>query len=67
MITIEHDSKIQEFKTLDEAMERAKQLDEFVVIKFNGLEIVGKFGVDGITSGKFTNGESYTWNKRRKN
>lgn len=46
-------------------MEWAKQLGEFVIIKFNGLEIAGKFGVDGITSGKFSNGEAYTWKKRR--
>jgi len=67
VITIEHHSKIHEFKTLDEAMEWAKQLGEFVTIKFNDLEIAGKFGVDGITSGKFPNGEPYTWKKRRRN
>lgn len=47
-------------------MEWAKQLGEFVTIKFNDLEIAGKFGVDGITSGKFPNGEPYTWKKRRR-
>ena len=67
MITIEHNSNIHEFKTLDEAMQWAKELGEFVTIKFNGLEIAGKFGVDGITSGKFSNGELYTWKKRRRN
>ena len=66
VISIEYDSKTYEFKTLDEAMDWAKQLGEFVTIKFNDLEIAGKFGVDGITSGKFSNGESYTWKKRRK-
>ena len=66
VITIEHHSKTHEFNTLDEAMEWAKQLGEFVTIKFNGLEIAGKFGVDGITSGKFPNGEPYTWKKRRR-
>lgn len=67
VITIEHNSKIHEFKTLDEAMEWAKQLGEFVTIKFNDLEIAGKFGADGITGGRFPNGEPYTWKKRRKN
>ena len=67
MITIEHNSNIHEFKTLDEAMQWAKELGEFVTIKFNGLEIAGKFGVDGVTSGKLSNGELYTWKKRRKN
>ena len=66
VITIEHHSKTYEFKTLDEAMEWAKQLGEFVTIKFNDLEIAGKFGVDSITSGKFPNGELYTWKKRRR-
>ena len=42
----------------------AKQLGEFVTIKFNGLELAGKFGVDGISGGKFPNGEPYTWKKR---
>jgi hypothetical protein len=65
VITIEHNLKTHEFKTLDEAMEWAKQLDEFVTIKFNDLEIAGKFGVDSISDGKFPNGEPYTWKKRR--
>ncbi|MBU3635324.1 hypothetical protein ICN35_07620 [Polynucleobacter sp. es-GGE-1] len=47
-------------------MEWAKQLGEFVTIKFNDLEIAGKFGVDGISGGKFSNGELYTWKKRRR-
>jgi len=66
VITIEHHSEIYEFNTLDEAMAWAKELGEFVTIKFNDLEIAGKFGVDGITSGKFPNGEPYDWKKRRK-
>ena len=66
VITIEYHSKTYEFKTLDEAMEWAKQLGEFVTIKFNDLEIAGKFGVDSIISGKFPNGEPYTWKKRRR-
>ena len=66
VITIEHHSTIYEFKTLDEAMAWAKELGEFVTIKFNDLEIAGKFGADGITSGKFPNGEPYTWKKRRR-
>lgn len=66
VITIEHNSRTYEFKTLDEAMEWAKQLGEFVTIRFNDLEIAGKFGVDGISGGKFSNGEPYTWKKRRR-
>jgi len=48
-------------------MQWAKELGEFVTIKFNDLEIAGKFGADGIDGGKFSNGELYTWKKRRKN
>jgi hypothetical protein len=66
LITIEHHSKTYEFETLDEAMEWAKQLGEFVTINFNDIEIAGKFGADGIANGKFSNGEPYTWKKRRR-
>lgn len=44
-------------------MKWAKALGEFVTIHANGLEIVGKFGADGITDGKFPNGDTYTWKK----
>ena len=44
----------------------AKELGEFVTIQFNGTEVVGKFGADGILDGKFPNGEIYTWKKRRR-
>ncbi len=66
MITIKHNSKTHEFNTLDEAMTWAKELGEFVTIQFNGMEVAGKFGADGIIDGKFRNGETYTWKKRRK-
>jgi hypothetical protein len=47
-------------------MEWAKALGEFVTIHANGLEIVGKFGADGISDGKLSNGDPYTWKKRRR-
>ncbi|HAT39840.1 MAG TPA: hypothetical protein DCW35_08360 [Polynucleobacter sp.] len=59
-MTIKHNSELHKFQTLDEAMAWAKKLGEFVTIQFNGLEIAGKFGADGITAGKFPNGEPYT-------
>lgn len=34
-------------------MEWAKQLGVFITIKFNDLDIAGKFGVGGITSDKY--------------
>jgi len=44
----------------------AKELGEFVTIQFNGLEIAGKFGANGVTDGKLSSGEAYTWKKRRR-
>ena len=44
-------------------MARAKALDEFVSITGNGVEIVGRFGVDSVQDGKTPDGVAYTWNK----
>lgn len=66
MIFIQHNSQTHEFENLEQAMEWAKQLGEFVTIHVNGLEIVGKFGSDGVSDGKLSNGEPYTWKKRRR-
>ena len=65
MIFIKHKTEVFEFENLDQAMEWAKALGEFVTIHVDGLEIVGKFGADGITDGKLSNGDPYTWKKRR--
>jgi hypothetical protein len=43
----------------------AKELDEFVTIQFDDMEVAGKFGADGIIDGKLPNGEAYKWKKRR--
>lgn len=66
VVTVKHESDIYEFETLDQAMAWAKELGEFVTIQFNGTEVVGKFGADGISDGRFPNGELYTWKKRRR-
>ena len=66
LITVKHNTEIYEFETLDHAMAWAKELGEFVTIQFNGSEVVGKFGADGIMDGKFPNGEAYRWKKRRR-
>ena len=66
MITVKHNSETHEFETLDQAMAWAKELGEFVTIQFNGSEVVGKFGADGIKEGKLPNGEAYRWKKRRR-
>lgn len=66
LVTVKHNSEIHEFETLDQAMAWAKELGEFVTIQFNGSEVVGKFGADGIKEGKLPNGEAYRWKKRRR-
>lgn len=66
MVTVKHNTDIYEFETLVQAMAWAKELGEFVTIQFNGSEVVGKFGADGIKNGKFPDGEPYTWKKRRR-
>ena len=65
-VKVKYQDEIYEFEDLDQAMIWAKEFGEFVRIEFNGMELVGKFGADGISNGKFPNGESYTWKKRRK-
>jgi hypothetical protein len=55
--------KEEQFETLELAMARAKALDEFVSITGNGVEIVGRFGVDSVQDGKTPDGVAYTWNK----
>ena len=52
-----------EFAKLDLAMDYAKQLNEFVTITGNGLEVVGRFGVDSVENGVCPDGIAYDWNK----
>jgi len=66
LITVRYNSEIHKFDTLDQAMAWAKELGEFVTIQFDGMEVVGKFGADGIEGGKLSNGAAYTWKKRRR-
>ena len=66
MITVQHNSETYEFNTLDQAMAWVKELDEFVTIHFDDMEVAGKFGADGIIDGKLPNGETYKWKKRRR-
>jgi len=60
--------KEEQFKvlTLAEAMNLAKNMNEFVTIKGKDFEIVGKFGVDSIKDGVCPDGVDYDWKKRRK-
>ena len=60
--------KEEQFKvlTLAEAMNLAKNMNEFVIIRGKDFEIVGKFGVDSIKDGVCPDGVDYDWKKRRK-
>ena len=49
--------------TLAEAMNVAKSMNEFVPIKGNDFEVVGRFGVDSVNNGKCPDGVAYDWNK----
>jgi hypothetical protein len=49
--------------TLAEAMNIAKHMNEFVIIKGRDFEVCGIFGVDSIKDGKCPDGVQYDWNK----
>jgi len=65
MIEVKSKENSKEFETLTLAMAWAKELGEFVTIRVNGMELVGKFGADSIVDGKCPDGVDYTWKKRR--
>lgn len=65
MYKVKWKEKSKEFVTLDEAMKFSKELNCFVSIEGNGMEIVGMFGADSIKDGKTPDGVDYTWMKRR--
>jgi hypothetical protein len=64
-VRIRYKCETFEFENLDLAISWAKELGEFGTIIVNGQRFVGKFGTDGISNGKLSNGEHYTWKKRR--
>ncbi len=66
MVTVKHHTETHEFETLDQAMEWAKAIGEFVTIEFNGKQVVGIFGAAGVVEGKCPDGADYSWTKRRK-
>lgn len=53
----------REFDSLDKAMSHAKVLNQFVTIKGDSFEVVGRFGVDSVKDGKCPDGVAYDWNK----
>ena len=51
--------------SLDKAMSTAKAFGQFVTIRGpDGMEFVGKFGVDSIKNGLCPDGIAYDWNKK---
>ena len=63
MIKVINNTDIMEFETLDLAMAWAKESGDFVTIQLNGMELVGRFGVDSVEDGKCPDGVAYDWNK----
>ena len=53
----------KELDSLNDAMAYAKTLNEFVTIKGESFEVVGRFGVDSVVDGKCPDGVAYDWNK----
>ena len=66
MVLVKCNLETHQFTSLDEAMAFAKELGEFVTIKFDGKEVVGVFGATGVTDGKCPDGIEYFWKRRRK-
>ena len=50
---------------LNAAMAWAKDINYFVTITGNGIEIVGRFGVDSVKEGVCPDGSVYNWKKLR--
>ena len=65
MIEVIYNNVSTEFEDLTQAMVWAKVLGEFVTIRINGMELVGKFGADSVKNGKCPDGVDYSWKKRR--
>jgi hypothetical protein len=66
MIEVKSNTDTREFETLALAMDWAKESGEFVTIRVNGMEFVGRFGADSIKDGLCPDGVKYDWTKRRK-
>jgi hypothetical protein len=56
--------EIDNYQTLDLAMNAAKHIGSFVTIKGPDFEVCGIFGVDTIKDGKCPDGIAYDWNKK---
>ena len=56
----------EEVVDLSKAMAFAKEWGLLVTISGGGMQVVGKFGADGIENGVLPNGDRYSWYKRRR-
>jgi len=63
MYKVKGKETVYEVLSLDEAMQYAKKLNEFVTITGPDFEIVGMFGVDSVKDGLCPDGVVYDWNK----
>ena len=59
------DTCTKEFNDLAPALDWAKELEKFVTIQGNNMEVVGIFGADSIKNGVCPDGIAYDWKKRR--
>ena len=66
MFSVKGTDTTYEVASLDDAMNRAKLMNEFVTITGPDFELVGMFGVDSIRNGVCPDGVKYDWVKRRK-
>jgi len=55
--------ELDNFQTLDLAMDAAKRLGCFVTIRGIDFEVCGMFGVDTVKDGVCPDGVKYDWNK----
>jgi hypothetical protein len=55
--------ELDNFQTLDLAMNAAKRLGCFVTIRGIDFEVCGMFGVDTVKDGVCPDGVKYDWNK----
>jgi hypothetical protein len=56
-------AELDGFVTLDSAMQAARAVGFFVIIKGPDFEVCGKFGVDSVKDGLCPDGVAYDWNK----
>ena len=59
-----HSTGIITVETLGDVIQTAKEIPEFVTIRGNGIEFLGRFGYDSIIKDELPDGSQYEWKKR---